>query len=339
MKSDLAALVLITGTKSRGGGRYNACRHCHVFGIYKDKFSKVIYKEINRKERIDQEFRKMVNMNFAKQKSQNLQMNRKSALLDLNYFDMVDDVEIDAMHCLLSGVTKKFLKKLFIDKSPIQIAPKKLKPVDTVFQETFKQFPCEFTRRGRPLEDITRCKAIEYKAFLLYQFLILYPYFEENAENQFLLLFCAARILSHWQFYLEFNNVADILLKTYVENCSKVFGEAHMDLMTHILIHLSSRAAKNESPIFDESSFEFENEIKTIKEMINPGPYVLQQVANRIEERENFLQKLERKRLKRPALNNANNSIHFKGFTLRTNENDSFFMTKSLKIYKYTDDC
>lgn len=334
-KGDLPAIALFLGIKSPGG--YFSCRLCHSSGVYSSKFRKMLYKDTDSLERTDAEFRAEAHISLKDLPAKNRHVIRESEFLNIPNFDCVQDVDIDGMHALLHGETKKVISKWFFINNPGRLALATRKTIEVTLSTTFDQFPCEFNRHGRPFSDVSRWKATELKAFLLYQFLVVYPHLPSHVGNHFLLLFCGVRILSSWRFFKKFNNVAAKLLTKYVIDCLSVYGEQHYDLVTHLITHLSECGLKNTKPIFEESCFVFENSIKCIKDMIKSGPKPLQQIANRISERETFLDKFMTPVQELPLFNERQRQIKFSNFTIKPDENNCFVMTKDRRIFKYVE--
>lgn len=330
-KGDLPSVSLHVCVKHPGG--YSACRFCYVIGLYLPAFKKIVYVEVDCKKRSHRDF---VELATSRPKDVRIvHVLKKSEFLEFVGFDCVYHVDIDAMHLFLFGETKKVINKWFFIKNDARLPPKLRKEMEEKLSTTFKQFPCEFNRHGRKFEDVNRWKATELKAFLMYQYLSVYKILPEKIRNHFLLLFCSVRILSHPIYYKKYNKLAERLLLDYVKQCKNNYGIQHYDLVTHLLIHISENASTNSLPIFEESCFQFENELKCLKDVLKAGPLPLQQVYYRLEEKEKYIEKFMPKKHDLPLFYFEKNEIEFNCFKLKPTLNDSFFMTKQKKIFRY----
>lgn len=330
-KGDIPSISLHVGVKCPGG--YSACRFCNVIGVYLSEFKKIVYPDIDAQPRTHQTY--VAQANLKPTDTKQIHVIKKSEFLSFTDFDCVNNVDIDAMHLFLFGEVKKNVNKWYFIKNKARLPLNQRKLLEKQLSLTFKQFPCEFNRQGRKFDEINRWKATELKALLMYQFLVISSSLPTKIANHFMLLFCAARILSHPIFFKKYNKIAGRLLLSYVTECKDIYGVQHYDLVTHLLLHIAQNAATNPRPIFEESCFVFENELKCLKDALKAGPLPLQQVYNRLEEKENFIDKFEKRKSSIPKLNIEKDIIEFELFKLKPTLNDSFFINKQKQVLRY----
>lgn len=106
-------------------------------------------------------------------------------------------------------------------------------------------------------------------------------------------LVCAMRILCSPSECLLNNGLAEQLLKDFVSHMGRLYGVDSMTFNVHSLLHLSKDVMnlKNNSESF--SAFKFENVMQHLKKAPRSGHRVLEQIHNRIVER-NFNLKPEK---------------------------------------------
>lgn len=322
-KGDLPSVSCHLGVKHPGG--YYACRYCYVSGIYRKELRKVIYNDLNAPLRSDATFRSEIVTNVTQLKNVERHVLRLSEFVLFPNFDLVKDVDLDVMHLALFGDTKKNLNCWFNINNNAKLSTTIRAKFESELAKSFSMFPSEFNRHGRPVSDLAHWKATEFKSFLMYTFLLIYPHLPPLIGNHFMLFFCSIRILAHPEYYRTLNSLAAELLKKYVEQIIELYGEQHLDLTTHLLVHLASAAADNPLPLFEESCFRFENCIKIIKDQLKAGPLPLEQLANRLDEREKIINRLDPPKLFKPILTESRLKIIFPDFELSSKENDSFF--------------
>ena len=99
----------------------------------------------------------------------------------------------------------------------------------------------------------------------------------------FLTLSVAVRILSTEDLFKRLNTYAESLLKYFVNNFGRVYGDEHLSYNVHGLLHLAADA-KHLGPLDTFSAFRFENHLGQIKKSIRCSRNPLQQLHRRIYE-------------------------------------------------------
>ncbi|KAJ7983894.1 hypothetical protein DPEC_G00370020 [Dallia pectoralis] len=125
--------------------------------------------------------------------------------------------------------------------------------------------PVEFARKPRSLAERLRWKATELRQFLLYiGLLVLRAVLPEEIYNNFMLLSVAISILANPRLCSALNGFAKMLLVSFVEHFSKLYGPELVVYNIHGLIHLSDDV--NIHGHLDViSGFPFENYLCTYK--------------------------------------------------------------------------
>lgn len=221
---------------------------------------------------------------------------------------MVSQVPIEPMHAIDLGVTPEMLHPLaHITKISERIL-------------NFRKYrPSEFARDCRSLDYLSFYKATESRQILLYGCVsFLEGLVDDHVYYMWLLLHCAARLMSDRS---EKAEQAEELLSEFVELYPSVYGENSVTYNIHVILHIPF-FVRLYGAIDDFSAYKFENLIQDLKKMVAKANNPLQQIFNRIEERNNNLEE-------------PNNIADFDEFTVSTNEKDSFFAMKGTGEEKF----
>ncbi len=132
------------------------------------------------------------------------------------------------MHCVLEGVVKRLMGFL----TPFSV---KLMEIDRSF--TYQRPPHDFTRAPRSiLKHRNFWKASEFRSWLLFYSLplLLPPLY----IHHFALLVCAIHILLQPKLSTTKIDVAEMMLKDFVELLPGLYDEKECTLNAHLLLHL-----------------------------------------------------------------------------------------------------
>jgi hypothetical protein len=219
------------------------------------------------------------------------------------------------------------------------------------------KLPKEIHRAVRGLDCLAFWKASEFSAFLHYlAIVVLKKAVQPDAYDHFLLLFCATTICSS-KAYSALLDIAEVMLKHYIEYYGDIYGEAHITSNVHNLGHVVQEVRRY-GPLHTFNAYPFENELYNIKRLLRTGKKPLQQAAKRIIERSQIpvksRQETEYPKLKgvieRPddfdvsilsedEQNDSSlrlyTSIEFKHFIISRNYPDSWFLTSENEIVKF----
>lgn len=261
--ADAPARAFLLDIKTCSG--YNCCHKCKVLGKY--VLNRVTFPGINHETRTSQEFRN-------KTASEYHHNNDKSIVLEqVPELDLVKNIPIDYMHCLLLGVIRQLLvlwikcrlKAYYIRKKEIAV-------LSSAIQSISKQLPKEFQRKVDELQHCRKFKATEYRQ-LLYILPVALLAVEEGWRdkflNHFLKLCCAFRILCSPSLCISQNNVASKLLESFVQNFKHKYGGEAASFNVHSLLHLSEDVLFMRKPLDDFSCFKFENYLQILKKKLN----------------------------------------------------------------------
>lgn len=158
--------------------------------------------------------------------------------------DMVFDFPLDPMHLVHLGVVKKYLKMLWkgkkLDKRNRLSKPKRLL-LNSILDEIHAQYPSEFHRKRRNMNDIDRWKAVEFRSFLLYVGPIaLKRVLRKDQYLHFLKLHIAIHILSENESTLQAKQYAGLLLNEFVEQYGVLYCTHNLIYNVHSLTHLAN---------------------------------------------------------------------------------------------------
>lgn len=147
------------------------------------------------------------------------------------------------------------------------------------------QMPKEIHRSVRSLKDLSHWKGSEFRTFLLYlSFVILKDVLDNAAYHHFLLFFSAVTICTS-ETHFQLLPVAETMLNHFVDNYGKFYGQEYITSNVHNLIHVVDEV-KRFGTLKSFNAYPFENKLSSIKRMIRTGNKPLQQIANRLIERQ-----------------------------------------------------
>lgn len=140
--------------------------------------------------------------------------------------------------------------------------------------------------------------------------------------EHFLLLTCAVRILSHPEDCETNNDCASEMLKEFVGKFTELYGVEDTSYNIHSLLHLADDV-KLFGHLDSYSAFKFENFMQILKKMVKKSSFPIQQIRNRLNERNFYLD------------NNTESILKQKfNFTNKSPNNYCGVGDKVLKIYK-----
>jgi hypothetical protein len=145
--------------------------------------------------------------------------------------------------------------------------------------------PREFARKSRPLAELDRWKATEFRLFLLYTGpVILKHHLAINLYENFMLLFTACTVLLSPRLCTpQLCDYAGSLLAVFTKDAESLYGQQFSVYNVHNMVHLADDAKKF-GCLDNVSAFQFENKLKDIKKLIRKPDQVLQQIVRRLDE-------------------------------------------------------
>ena len=197
--------------------------------------------------------------------------------------------------------------------------------------------PTEIHRAIRGFKFLKFWKGSEYRTFLLYLgAVVLQDFLAIDVYEHFLMLLSAVTILS-CEYYKKYLNIADALLKEYIELYIDIYGIDSISSNVHNLCHVVDDVRKFGS-LPEISSYAFENYLGYIKSLLRSGNRPLAQISRRIIELSYVTNTPNTKfviKLNDEILNfkNMYNSIHMaEDFILSNNAKNKWFLTNSLEV-------
>ncbi|XP_035712542.1 uncharacterized protein LOC110856045 isoform X2 [Folsomia candida] len=324
---DAPARAFILNIKGHTG--YFGCSKCTQEGKYIK--NRVTFPKIDCPKRTNDGFRLKVDEDHH---------HGLSGLEKLN-IDLVKQVPYEFMHLFCLGVTRKFLL-LWTSGSVKKFrlsCYEKLQFTRALI--TLKPFiPLEFARKPRPVAEFKRWKAAELRQFLLYTGpLVLKKLLPLRYYNHFICLHLAITILCSEKFHKKYNTYASLLLQSFVKEFLKLYGDEQVSHNIHGLIHLAEDST-HFGTLDKFSAFKFENHLGFLSSLLRGKNRPLEQVYNRISERNAGLIKDLKSEFVKPMLSKSKKTIQFQHFKLSCNEGNStceLQMGAIIKIQGFTE--
>lgn len=152
--------------------------------------------------------------------------------------------------------------------------------------------PREFSRlQFKELKYFSRYKATELRALLLYVLVVVFKLLPQESVKiyrNFLLLHVCIFILSRKVLLDEYCHLAERFARAHVEYSMALFGKEYCVYNVHSLIHLPSEC-RMRGELESFSAYPFENFLQILVNVVKSGNQPLQQLINRVTERENYL--------------------------------------------------
>lgn len=264
-----------------------------------------------------------------------------SPILKLPEFDMIKDfVVADSLHLLELGVMKRLLTGWrdgtlgYEGKLP---AIKIQELSDSILKI---KLPQEIHRQMRGLDCLAFWKGTEWHSFLNYVgIVVLKDIIDDKLYNHFLLLFIAVRLCST-EYFRKWLPLAQTLFEKFIEGFIEIYGEEFVTSNIHNLEHVVNDVERfgNLSTI---SAYPFENYLFQLKKCVRQGNYCLEQVANRILEKNRGPKDSDNTNIVFvPSVKKRGSSVKCavrSGLELNNAFKDSWFLTKNFEIVQMTD--
>lgn len=270
---DAPAKSLITGTKNFNG--YSGCSKCVQEGEYIK--NRVTFPETEAPLRTNENFRNKVFEDH----------HNECSPLESLAINMVDTFPLDYMHLICLGVVKKLISNWLSGNLKCRLSSSMIADVSKRIEVVANKLPVEFNRKVRRLEDFSRWKATECRSFLLYiGHFALKGILNDEYYKHFMELSVAISILISDEHKNKIT-VAEKLLKNFVQNSKRLYGDEFLIYNIHNLIHLTNDVKR--FGILDKfSAFVFENHLGQLIKLIKKGNQTLQQLVNRLLENREF---------------------------------------------------
>lgn len=250
---------------------YFSCPKCHCEGSR--SHNKTVFLRHENDLRNNEEFRGKTYENHNR---------RDTVLTKIENLDMINDFPIDYLHNCLLGIMKKLLD-LWFGKNGLYTASCKMRISEKIkFHD--KTQPSDFQRKLRGLEKMSLWKGTELRTFLLYIGpIVLNGEISKPHYKNFMLFHVAISILTDKILCVDFNEIARILINSFVDEFEEIYGQEYVTYNVHLVTHLSSDC-KIFGNLDNFSSFPFESYLGKIKRLVKSPHRPLQQIHNRISE-------------------------------------------------------
>lgn len=210
-------------------------------------------------------------------------VNNVSPLTNLPSFKMVWGFTPDYLHCVLLGITKRFLRLWMtgVGKQYYIGLPSKIKAIDKLIQKIkiptcLKRVPVSLTKRRV-------MKGREFENWLLYFSVpLLAGFLQEKFFKHWKLLVCAISILLQDEVLEEQIVQADLLLTEFVYKIKDLYGSFEMTYNVHQLLHLAESVRKF-GPLWTHTTFPFEAALGTCKRVLKATKGVPHQIVRNLE--------------------------------------------------------
>ena len=210
-----------------------------------------------------------------------------SVLLDLPYFDFVNNVPTEYMHLGCLGVVKRLTELTFnMGLNRKRITNRKLSSTKQFnYLMSLTKVVFEFSRRSRDL-DFSLYKAEEYRNLILFFFPHVLSCLENSDKEYDLWLYLAFMIRScvipdSEYFNINVNQISHACHRFY-KIYEKIFGPVNCSYSIHVLCcHLPQ--IRQLGPLTETSAFKFESFYGEIRNCFFPGtPNTLKQIFERV---------------------------------------------------------
>lgn len=191
---------------------------------------------------------------------------------------------LDYMHLVCLGVVRRLIHLWMRGPLNCRLSASLLLQISERLANVRLSIPCEFARKPRPLLEVDRWKATEFRQFLLYTGpVVLKGILSDRMYRHFVVfstaIYCClnADLCSHYAEY------ARQLLVWFVQEAADIYGKQILVYNVHSLIHVVDDVLLFGN-LDNVSCFPFENYLGHIKKLIR-SPYLpLQQIIGRLTE-------------------------------------------------------
>jgi len=258
----------------KGHNAYFGCTLCIEEGTYLEH--RMTYPGLDATLRTDESFRSKKDEDYHKG-------NSPLVCLPIN---IINTVVLDYMHNVCLGVVKKLVEFWVKGNKQVRLEKDKKEKINNELKKLRPYVPSEICRLSRALDEIEHYKATELRTFLLYTGqIVLKGNLKKKFYYNFLLLVYAIRILICPETCSKYNELSTQFLKKFVNDYSALYGSQYISYNVHSLIHLPFYVLLH-GPLDNFSCFRYENYLQEIKKSIKSIKYPLQEIFNRIVEKQ-----------------------------------------------------
>lgn len=235
---------------------------------------------------------------------------------------MVSQFPLDPMHLVDLGIVKRIVTYIYEGLS--KLAQESL---SESYSKLADFTPYEFTRKPRDFKELPRWKATEFRFFILYSgIFVLKNILKADQFYHFLLLSTALRLFSKKESSILHLDNAQAMINEFVTLFPQFYVLKHVNYNVHSLLHLP-QYIKMYGPIDSFSGYKFENYMQELKKSIKNPNHILQQIHNRLLERQILNDKLLSSGITKSCENknsNKTNSFTYNKHFFKGNQRDCF---------------
>ncbi|XP_028045643.1 uncharacterized protein LOC114254206 [Monomorium pharaonis] len=209
-----------------------------------------------------------------------------SPLMSLNFFNFINGFVVDYMHNILLGVTKlhtelilQYTYKKFWHISESVGISHVLSTIDE--RLLIIRPPSSITRTPRSIKDISKWKASEWRAWLLFYSVPCFKgLLKKKYINHIAMLSAATNILLQKSMTREEVFRAHKLFLCYMYLFQKYFSEENMVYNIHLLSHIC-KGVLNWGPLWTHNSFLYEGQNRYLMQLYHSPSNVILQIARK----------------------------------------------------------
>jgi len=327
--------------KIKGHAGFDSCTRCHEEGEYLNNRTCFPYSS---------NLVKRTHNDYLIRKYEEHHVGNTISILSELLINIIDSFGLDYMHLTCLGVMRKLLH-LWINNGPLNVRLQSSvsKQLSSSLLNLRTYIPCEFSRKPRGVNELSRFKATELRQLLIYTGQIIFKkYLNADCYKHFMALNISMTILlsdNMDNYYVEY---ARNLLNYFVQNFEMIYSRHLMSYNVHGLLHISDDY-KHFGALDNISAFPFENYLKSLKKMVRKHDKPLQQIVKRFNERNQIQGNISKKinefpylksiHTEGPLLQNINGlqykKLYLKNITIKVDKiADSFFLTKTFDVVK-----
>ncbi|XP_040191178.1 uncharacterized protein LOC120924346 isoform X1 [Rana temporaria] len=203
-----------------------------------------------------------------------------SLLFDLPYFNVIDCVVPEYMHCVLLGVARQLATLWFDTKFHTKDFYLGMQRNEINRRLLQIQPPCNFARVPRSIDVRKFWKAHEWLAWLVYYSVpVLWALMHEQYFVNWCRLVGAIGLLSSECVSTEDLASAQQMLEKFVSDMEPLYGLEHVSFNIHSCVHMT-QAVTNWGPLWAQSAFQFEAFNGVLLRLIKSSNAVVMQICN-----------------------------------------------------------
>lgn len=277
---DAPARVFVKNVK--GHTAYYGCERCTQAGVW---LNKITFPETNAAARTNVGFREKLYDDY----------HLGECPLAVLSIDLIYDFPLDFMHLTCNGVMRRLVLAWMKGKLNCRLSTRLVQQVSDRLVQLKSYIPSDFVRHPRPLSEVDRFKATEFRQLLIYTGPVVFQdIVRDDVYKHFMLFSVAMFCMTSRHLCMSHCDYSQQLLLLFVQHANEIYGPEFIVYNVHSLIHLADDVRR-----FGElngiSCFPFENYLKTIKKLVRKPNLPLQQVIRRLTERQNSIKILRYK--------------------------------------------